>query len=272
VSLGRTACPVVHCSTVERRDYYSDPERYDAEYGPFTIDRAWYLGRAVGLGGPVLELGCGTGRILFALARAGIEVDGIDSSPAMLDRARTRAVMLGPDLAGRIGLHEADLTDFSLKRRYRAILAPLNCLMHLLDDKSFVACLKRVWAQLAPGGQFLFDLAFPQPALLEETGEAGAGAPLRTIQLRGASYLQREHHIYDPETRISRVTYTYGPTACSGQAFSCELALRMYPPAEVARLLGQAGLAIRAHFGDFRENPPDPDCDIMQLYVAEARP
>ena len=102
---------MIACRAVELREYYDDPERYEAEYGPFSVDRRWYVHRAVAHGGPVLELGCGTGRILFAVAAEGLRVDGIDNAPAMLDRARNRAVLLGNDVVRRVGLHQAELTD-----------------------------------------------------------------------------------------------------------------------------------------------------------------
>lgn len=252
---------------MEWRDYYGDPERYDTEYAPFSIDRAWYVKRALQLGGPVLELGCGTGRILFALAAEGLSVDGLDNAPAMLDRARTRAVLLGDSLSSRIGLYEGDLTDFDLGRRYRTIMVPLNGLMHLLTDRDLLACLDRVRAHLAPGGRFLFDLTMPREELIQATSDP-AGVPLRNLHLRGAAYQQRERHEYDPATRISKVTYSFLPLGCGGPAFASQLSLRMYPPDEVDRLCRRAGLAILERYGDFKHSPPDTEEDVMQLYVA----
>jgi SAM-dependent methyltransferase len=261
---------------MEQREYYADPERYEAEYAPFSIDRAWYVKRAVELGGPVLELGCGTGRILFALAAEGLKVSGIDNAPAMLARARSRAVLLGADVARRVELLEAELTAFSLGRKFRSIVAPLNCLMHLLSDDDLLACLAQVHEHLEPDGRFLFDLSLPREELFEETG-GPEGVPLRTLSFGGVQYLQRELHVYDPDTRISATTYTFGPTACAspgactGQTFQTSLRLRLIPPAEIEDLLERAGFALVERYGDFKQNPPDLDEDIMQLLVAKAR-
>lgn len=265
---------VITYRAMKQREYYADAERYEAEYAPFSIDRAWYVKRAVELGGPVLELGCGTGRILFALAAEGLQVVGVDNAPAMLARARTRTVLLGADLAQRVELLEADLTSFSLLRQFPTIVAPLNCLMHLLTDEDLLACLARVREHLEPDGRFLFDLSLPREELFEDSG-GPEGVPLRTLSFGGVQYLQRERHVYDPDTRISDTTYTFGPTACAspgactGQTFQTSLRLRLIPPAEIESLLERAGLALVERFGDFKQNPPDLDEDIMQLLVAK---
>lgn len=254
---------------MELRDYYADPDRYQAEYAPFSADQDWYVRRCAAAGGPVLELGCGTGRILFALAARGLAVDGIDDAPAMLDRARTRALLLDRSTAERVGLFAAGMADFSLGRRYRSIIAPLNALMHLLDDAALDACLARVRDHLAPGGRFLFDLSLPRPELLAATA-APEGVPLRRLLLAGAAYQQREHHSYDPRTRISRVRYSFLPLDRRGRPFATELRLRMFPPAVIAAHLDRAGLRIDERWGGFDEHPPDPDNDVMQLYAAAA--
>ncbi|HOX46739.1 MAG TPA: class I SAM-dependent methyltransferase [Myxococcota bacterium] len=250
--------------------YYADPERYEAEYAPFRADVAWYTARAAVLGGPALELGCGTGRVLCALAGAGLEVDGLDNAPAMLARARERVARLPPPLAARVGLVQADMAAFSLPRRYHLVLAPLNGLMHLLDDASLAACLARVAEHLAPGGRFLFDLSVPRPDLLAEHGGED-GLPLRSLRLRGLTYDVSESQRYDPATRISLVRYRFSPRTEDGQPFTTELHLRLFPPGEIPGLLARAGLKALERHGDFRGSPPGPD-DVMQLWEAGLEP
>jgi len=252
------------------RPYYGDPERYEAEYAPFHSDATWYAARAAALGGPALELGCGTGRVLVALAAAGLTVDGLDNAPAMLARARERVARLPPALAARIGLHQADMSAFRLPGRYRVILAPLNALMHLTEDAALAGCLERVAAHLAPDGRFLFDLSVPQPDLLQDHGDE-RGLPLRSLTIRGIPYLQRERQRYDPATRTSRVRYRFEPQVPGAEPFDTELALHLIPPEDVPGLLRASGLRPLARLADFRGGAPGPE-DVMQLWEASLEP
>jgi SAM-dependent methyltransferase len=244
---------------MQERDYYGDPERYEAEYGFYTIDLAWYRNRLVQLGGPALVLGCGTGRVLFSLAAAGVPTDGVDSSPAMLDRARSRAVEMGPEIAGRVNLCEADIRSFFLDTRYRVILAPFNLLMHLHADEDVLKCLESIAAHLADNGMLLCDVTNPQPELLVRHGPPGV--PLRDIRYRGVTYLQSEQHEYDEATKISQTTFIYEPRTQDAQPFVCRLRLRMYPPEDIDGLLKKAGFEIKQKLGSFtgenfgRESP-----------------
>jgi SAM-dependent methyltransferase len=99
---------------------------YDAlvgDGGPLAGDVAFYLDCAGRFGGPVLELGVGTGRVLVPVAKAGYEVVGVDLSPAMLQMARAN-VRKEPGIAGRVQLIEADMRDVSLGRRFALVLVP----------------------------------------------------------------------------------------------------------------------------------------------------
>jgi len=234
---------------MQERDYYGDPERYEAEYGFYTIDLSWYRDRLLQLGGPALVLGCGTGRVLFSLASAGIPVDGVDGSPGMLDRARSRAVEMGPEIAGRVNLYEADIRTFSLDTRYRVILAPFNLLMHLHADQDVLKCLESTAAHLEDDGRLLCDVTNPRPELLVRHGPPGV--PLRDIRYRGVTYLQSEQHEYDQATKISLTTFIYEPRTEDARPFVCRLRLRMYSPEDIDGLLEKAGFEIRQKLGSF---------------------
>ena len=123
---------------------------------------------------PLQVLGCGTGRHVFHLAAAGLDVDGIDNAPAMLDFARSRALPMRAEITRRGGFFQADMRGFSLPRSYRSFLAPLNCLMHLHSDDEMLACLGRVKSQLTSNGGLLFDVAHPLPELLAPTDDPPA--------------------------------------------------------------------------------------------------
>jgi SAM-dependent methyltransferase len=250
-------------------DYYGDPERYEAEYGFYTIDLSWYRNRLLQLGGPALVLGCGTGRVLFSLALAGIPTDGIDNSPRMLDRARSRAVEMGSEVAARVNLFEADIRSFSLETRYRVILAPFNLLMHLHRDEEVLECLDCVARHLEDDGRFLLDVTNPKPELLVRHGPPGM--PLRDIRFRGATFLQIEQHEYDQRTKISQTLFTYDPKTKGAEPFACRLRLRMYAPEDMDVILEQAGFEIARKLGSFAGEPFVQDSMIQIIEVTTTR-
>lgn len=254
---------------MRERDYYGDPERYEAEYGFYSIDLSWYRNRLLDLGGPVLVLGCGTGRVLFSLAAAGIPADGIDNSPGMLDHARARAVEMGGEIAGRVNLFEADIRSFSLDSRYRVILAPFNLLMHLHQDQEVLGCLECVANHLEDDGTFILDVTNPQPELLVRHGPPGL--PLRDIRYRGVTFLQSEQHEYDERTKISETLFSYEPRTKDAQPFVCRLRLRMYSPGDIDGLLQKAGFDISRKLGSFSDEEFGQDSPVQIIEATTRR-
>src|SRR6476469_2162090 len=109
-------------------------------------DAAFYRGLARDAGGPVMEPGCGTGRVLLPIAALGIPCVGVDASPAML--AALRAKSPPPNLE----LVEARMETFDLgERRFRLITCPFRAFQHMLDVPSQLATLANVRRHLAPG-------------------------------------------------------------------------------------------------------------------------
>ena len=166
------------------------------EYAPFyDWENAQTMGRrdvtfwqkmARGTRGPILELGCGTGRVSLPAARVGARVIGIDRSAAMLARARTR--LRRSKLGGRLQLVRGDITALPFHdRRFDLVMAPYGILQSLLDDEVVEAALRSVRRVLAAGGTFGIDLVADLPAW-PDTGSgsscaAGAGrdsAPFRS--------------------------------------------------------------------------------------------
>jgi SAM-dependent methyltransferase len=106
---------------------------YDVFFERFDYGLDYYLGLARTAGGPVLDIACGTGRVLLPCLQSGIDVDGLDLSAAMLDRLREKAAALGLGPT----LHEASMSAFRLPRRYALIMIPFNAFVHNLvtDDQ-----------------------------------------------------------------------------------------------------------------------------------------
>ncbi|MBW1810353.1 MAG: class I SAM-dependent methyltransferase [Deltaproteobacteria bacterium] len=249
-------------------DYYSDPERYNAEYAFLSADTGWYRERAKEQGGPALVLGCGTGRVLFHLADAGLSVDGLDGSAAMLDFARSRAMSLGKPICELANFYEGNMRGFSLPHRYRVIIIPLNGLMHLHSEDDVLTCLMCIREHLAEDGRLIFDITNPKAEVLAAYSEP-QGLPVRNIKVRSVTYQQRERHTYDQKTGISETVFTYLPQNIDSPSFSCRLRLRMFTPAEIARLLRLAEMTIIEKLGSFKNDPFDGS-SLTQIIVARA--
>lgn len=127
---------------------------YDCEHEGFHQDVDFY--REIMPAGPVLEIGAGTGRITAALTRAGFEVWAVDSSAAMLDRARRR-------LAGdqRAHLVESSLEQLSLDRHFATALLPLNTLWHFATAEQQLEALRRLRTHLTDGALLVIDTSNP---------------------------------------------------------------------------------------------------------------
>ena len=132
---------------------------YDASEGRMRGDSgdiSFYLELARASGGPVLELGCGSGRVLLPIAREGIPVTGLDVSPEMLDELRRK------DPPSNLDVVECGMESFDFgSRRFRLIFSGFRAIQHLEKVEDQVACVERAYRHLEPGGVFAFDVSAP---------------------------------------------------------------------------------------------------------------
>jgi SAM-dependent methyltransferase len=154
---------------MDRREIedYVRPDRYDFIYSWYTDDLAFYVGRAKEAGGPVLECGCGTGRILIPTQEAGVDIDGIDIHPGMIEVLKQKAAALG--LTPRVTL--ADMRDFTMPRRYALVTIPFRAFMHLTTTADQIAALRCIREHLEPGGALVFNLFFPSFERIVASGD-----------------------------------------------------------------------------------------------------
>ncbi len=138
---------------------------HDVECGAYGADLPlWEELAAAADGGPVLDLGCGTGRVALHLARRGHEVVGLDVDPELISALRTRAEGLPLETV------QADARDFRLGAEVALVLAPMQTLQLLDDAEDRLACLRCVAAHLPPGGRFA-------AAILEEMPDPDDSPP-----------------------------------------------------------------------------------------------
>ncbi len=149
-----------------------DEYAFVAEYYDYVVpyrdrqDVALFVEAAKESGEPVLEIGCGTGRVLIPTARAGIKIVGLDLSPHMLDVCRQRLLDEPQEVQSRVQLVQADMRDFELPQAFKLVTVPFRPFQHLTTVDDQHACLGCVQRHLVEGGRLILDLFNPSLQML----------------------------------------------------------------------------------------------------------
>jgi SAM-dependent methyltransferase len=248
---------------------YGDPSWYDHAFRRYREDVELYVRLAARFGGPVLELGVGTGRIALALAEAGVEVVGVDRSAPMLARAEQRIAKKPARVRRRIELREADMRALRLRRRFPLVIAPFNAFQHLYDDEDVAAALAVCRRHLAPNARLAFDVLLPDPGSL-------ARDPDRFYKCRpvvhprdGRRYAYAEAFAYDPARQVQTVTMRFTDLGDPERVFFSRLTQRQLFPRELACMLRANGFEVLSHLGGFRGEPLD-ELTESQVVIARA--
>jgi SAM-dependent methyltransferase len=235
--------------------YAGEADVYDLTTAPVSAgDVPFYAALAAEAGGPVLELGCGSGRVLLPCADAAGEGWGVDASPAMLALARKAAAERG--LADRVHLVEGDLRSVRLDRTFPLVTIPFRTLFHLRSDDDWMAALATVHAHLADGGTLAADVFVPDPGLLAAgerlvfTGEVEAPD--------GGRVAVWDHWTVDVAAqtmRRRRVTERLDADGLVTERRHRLLDVFWRWPRDVVRLLEQGGFRVDEQLGGFDGTP-----------------
>jgi SAM-dependent methyltransferase len=258
--------------TTSREFYQTAARYYDAENAAMTDDLHFYSALMAEYGGPVLDVGCGTGRVTLHLAQEGARVVGVDYSPVMLARAGRKLDVL-PDLRAQVTLIQGDAVDLSLTEQFRLILVTYNSFMHLYTPERQLAMLERLRARLLPGGVIAIDL--PNPSDLFATADTGALVLERTFvePESGHVVMQQSVSALDRAEQMMSVTWIYDELAEDGtvRRLVAPMRLRYVFPAEMDLLLRLAGLERAARYGDYDFSPFTDGTPRMIVLAQEAK-
>ena len=144
---------------------------YDLLWADKQDDVPFYLAAAKETGGPVLELACGTGRILLPIARAGFEVTGIDMSQAMLDKLQAKLDNEPREVQSRVALKCADMRDYRFSEKFKLVFCAFNSFLHLMTTEDQLACLRSVREYLDDDGQLVINIFAPDHRRLSTTDD-----------------------------------------------------------------------------------------------------
>src|SRR6266571_5252775 len=214
-------------------------------------DVAFYRDAARDFGDPILELGCGTGRITMTLAEEGKRITGLDLSERMLERAVQKRAALRVEERERVHFVQGDMTRFDLGEKFRLVIIPFRPFQHLLEIQQQLDCLNCVRKHLAPGGRLILDVfqtdaeRMHDPVHMRET--------LITEYRNDVEMIFQVRH---PGGRDERLVFAW--------------TLRYFFRYEIEHLLARCGFRVVRLYGNFDRSPLS-DSSPEMIYVAESQ-
>jgi SAM-dependent methyltransferase len=268
------------------RESVEDAVLYDFEYRRRRADVNFYRrlaeerrGRADLGAGPVLDLACGSGRILAPLLRDGHTVGAVDRSAAMLSRATWRLSRLSATRRRRALLLRGDMRDLGLAPRFSLVFCAFHSVQHLVDDGDLTRFLAGVRAALLPDGWLAFDLLPPDPAWIHRDPSRRWARTRFRHPGTGQRLVYTTSQRFDADRQALHIQLYYQPVDEAGQPTGEErvvrLCQRQLPPADVSRVLGECGFRVLSTFGGFDGRPLDGKTgeEVQQhIYIARPRP
>lgn len=226
---------------------------YDELHKEYNQDIRLWTEYARKYGSPVLELACGTGRVLLPLAREGFAVTGLDSNKSMLKKAKEKIKKEPKEVQDRIRLIKSDMTDFQIKKRFNLILIVFNSFQHLLTIQDQDNCLRSIHRHLTDNGRLIItvfypDLTRPEGVIRKEDYKLIQGSPEEgdKTEVFHCQYFNHKKQ----ETDVSYFLDTQKP---NGQLHRKKLGftIHYFFPTEFERMLISNGFLVDELFGNF---------------------
>ncbi len=253
--------------------FYRRARQYDFDYADYGVDIPFnvQLAQELAKNGKVLEFACGTGRITFAIAKMGVNITGVDISPAMLDVAREKLVSLkaGGEITHDVLLFEGDMRNFDAgKGLYDYVFIPFTSFLHLTDRQSQQDALTNAYEHLVPGGYFLADIFMPDVVHLARDLGPNWLTQEKTVERDGRMLVRLSAVRYNQASQIifGKWYYQLYETTGDGRqidSYCVPMELRVIFPAEWELLLERAGFKIEQKWGGFNREPYDASSKRM---------
>ncbi len=241
---------------------------YDIEHMRFTEDLDLYSNFAELCGGKILELACGSGRLLLPLAREGYALTGVDTSAAMLERARHH--LQAEELAAHCKLLQQDICALHLEQKFRLAFIALGSFGHITTRKDQQRVLASVRTHLSPGATFILDISNADARYMENlTGQV----------LHQGTWQVEEHMLThfvspasSPQQHLLELTHFYEQYQQGGSVQRTTITTRLYlfERNEIELLLEQAGFVIKGIYGDYDLSPYQLESPRM-ICIAETQ-
>lgn len=254
------------------REYAAIAEYYDVT--PMYAERGdigFYLACAREAGGKILELGCGTGRILIPTAAAGHAIVGLDLSPDMLNRCQEKLRAQPPEVQARARIVEGSMTAFELGEEFHLVTLPFRVFQHLLTMDDQLACLASIRRHLVPGGRVVVDIFYPNFAMLHDPAFTQEREEFPEIELPDGRRFRRASRVAafrraEQINEVEIITYVRHSDGREERLVSA-FPIRYFFRYEVEHLLTRAGFRVEALYGNFDRSPLGDDSPEM-IFVA----
>jgi ubiquinone/menaquinone biosynthesis C-methylase UbiE len=239
-----------------------DAEFYDYYSTGLEGDVDFYVLEAQKAGSPVLEIGCGTGRITIPIAQEGIAITGLDLAPSMLAVARRKLSSLAPEIQERVELVWGDMRDFVLDRQFKLIMIPYRAFLYMYtpeDQKQALTCIHN---HLADGGHLIFNIFDPRLDIIaNHFGSLGSALKMvdEFVQpTTGRRVVVWDTRQYDPEKQMIAQYFIFEELDDQGTLVNkhyVPLNLRYIFRYEMQHLLALCNFEVEALYGDFGRGP-----------------
>ena len=251
------------------RSYSTSAKYYDGAYAVKTdlVDLPFYVHLAKKLGGPVLEIGCGTGRILLPIARQGIEIHGVDNSLPMLRVLKTHLKQESREVRRNVQLHRGDMRQFRLKKKYPLVIMPFRPLQHMRTVDDQLRALASAAFHLNKNGIFAFDVFYPKFDKIP----GGIGEEILELEWRDSADTGRVIRRYFRKDSVDKINQIFTATfffrTYQGDKLVKEetepLTMSYYTYPHLRALFLLAGLEPCEEYGSFAQTPLDNSAEQM---------
>jgi ubiquinone/menaquinone biosynthesis C-methylase UbiE len=230
---------------------------YDADYAAlrWDADVPFYVDLARESGGPVLEMGCGTGRVLLPVARAGVRIHGIDFSSDMLAQLESKLAVESAEVRDRVSFSQGDIRSADVGAKFSLVTAPFGVAQLLLARGDQRAWLRNVSRHLLPGGALCFDVFQPNYSyLVEPRGpytDVDRTDPATGRRTRRVARTVPHNEFQTIDVEFHWIVEERDRTAEAAGA----LRLRWFTRGELENLLELEGFEITDYWGSFSREP-----------------
>jgi len=261
-------------SGYEEYAFVADLYDYVVPYRNRT-DVAFFVDAATQAGSPVLEVGCGTGRVLIPTARAGVEIVGLDASAPMLAVCRERLREEPDAVQSRAQLVQADMRSFDLGRAFTLVTIPFRPFQHLITVEDQLSCLACIRRHLADRGTLILDIFNPSlDALVDQLAGEEFGAEPEFSMPDGRLVIRRHKLVaHDVAAQVNRVELIYYVTHPDGRkerlihSFSMRYLFRF----EAEHLLARAGFEVEHLYAGYDRSAYGSTYPGELIFVARKR-
>ncbi len=248
--------------------YVTIARYYDAEHQDKTDDLLMYAELASEYGSPIFEVGAGTGRVMFHLARAGYEVHGIDIEPAMLDRGRKLADEQ-PALKKYLTFIQDDVLKYKTDQKYPLVIVPYNGLMHFHDQQKQLKVLSRLRDLITEDGLLVLDLPNPADAFAAQDTDAMIFEKTFLEPDTGHLVMQYSVSTLDRTEQLIRINWIYDEVGGDGtvKRTVAPVIFRYFFYSEVRLLLQLSGFTVETVYGSPELDPYEEGCERMIVFA-----